>query len=133
MKSQAEKFAKEDEEKKSQVESKNRLDATIFTGEKMLQDAKDKLKDEDKKKITEALEKAKKVLVDEKKGKADFDQESESLSQIIQTVGTAMHQQAAGPEPGAAPEAEADSSKADSSGKDQAEEGEVVDGEDNKK
>ena len=133
MKSQAEKFAKEDEEKKSQVESKNRLDATIFTGEKMLQDAKDRLKDEDKKKITEALEKAKKVLVDEKKGKTDFDQESESLSQIIQTVGTAMHQQAAGPEPGAAPEAEADSSKADSSGKDQAEEGEVVDGEDNKK
>ena len=49
MKKDAEMHARDDEEKRGLAESRNKLDATIFSGEKTLKDLGDKVKPEDKK------------------------------------------------------------------------------------
>jgi len=66
MKNDAEMHAREDEEKHGLVESKNRLDATIFSGEKTLKDFADKIKPEDKVKIEEKLKPAHDELMNRK-------------------------------------------------------------------
>ena len=99
MKTDAELHAREDEEKRLVVESRNKLDSTIFSAEKMLKDLGDKVKADDKSKIEESVKKAKEVLVKTESKKDDYDKTSEELSQIIQTVGAAIYQQQQ-PQPG---------------------------------
>jgi len=126
MKKDAEANAREDEEKKGLAESKNKLDSTIFSGEKTLKDFADKVKPEDKEKIEAQLKTAREILAKTEANKDELDKASEELNQILQTVGAAIYQQQQ-PEAGAQPTAEepkADA-KADDSKKD-AEEGEVV-------
>jgi len=126
MKKDAEAHAREDEEKKGLAESRNKLDSTIFSGEKTLKDFADKVKPEDKEKIEAQLKTAREILAKTEANKDELDKASEELNQILQTVGAAIYQQQQ-PEAGAQPTAEepkADS-KADDSKKD-AEEGEVV-------
>ena len=60
MKADAEMHAREDEDKKTLVESKNKLDSTIFSAEKMLKDLGDKVKAEDKTKIEDQVKKPRK-------------------------------------------------------------------------
>ena len=55
MKKDAEAHAREDEERKALAEAKNKLDGTIFSGEKTLKDFADKVKPEDKEKIEEKI------------------------------------------------------------------------------
>lgn len=125
MKKDAEAHARDDEEKRLVVEAKNRLDSTIFTGEKTLKDFADKIKSEDKEKIEGKLKDAKDLLNKTEVKKDEFDKMSEELSQILQTVGAAVYQQQG--QPGAEnsqPSAE-ESTKTDDSKK-EAEEGEIV-------
>jgi len=126
MKKDAEAHAREDEEKKGLAESRNKLDSTIFSGEKTLKDFADKVKPEDKEKIEAQLKTAREILAKTEANKDELDKASEELNQILQTVGAAIYQQQQ-PEAGAQPtteEPKADA-KADDSKKD-AEEGEVV-------
>lgn len=127
MKKDAEAHAREDEEKKGLAESRNKLDSTIFSGEKTLKDFADKVKPEDKEKIEEKLKEAKEVLAKTEAKKDDLDKASEELSQILQTVGAAIYQQQQpGPEAGQSQsEASSEETKSDDKAKD-AEEGEVV-------
>jgi len=128
MKKDAEAHAREDEEKKGLAESKNKLDSTIFSGEKTLKDFADKVKPEDKEKIEAQLKTAREILAKTEANKDELDKASEELNQILQTIGAAIYQQQQQqPEAGAQPTAEepkADA-KVDDSKKD-AEEGEVV-------
>ena len=138
MKKDAEQHAREDEDKKSLAEAKNKLDGTIFSGEKTLKDFADKVKDEDKKQIEKKIKEAKDVLAKTDAKADDYNKASEELSQILQTVGAAIYQQQPGqegqpgPEAQAQPEADKKSSKkkgkkdSKEDSKKDAEEGEVV-------
>ena len=129
MKKEAEAHAREDEEKKGLAESKNKLDGTIFSGEKTLKDFADKVKPEDKEKIEAKIKEAKDILAKTDVNKDELDKASDELSQILQTVGAAIYQQqtppTGGPEAGAPQETPTEEPKAEDSKK-EAEEGEVV-------
>jgi len=125
MKKEAEMHAREDEEKKGLAESKNKLDATIFTGEKTLKDFAEKIKAEDKAKIEEKMKEAKDLLAKTDANKDAFDKMSEELSQILQTVGQAVYGQSnppTGGPTGEQPTGEAEEPKEEK----KAEEGEIV-------
>ena len=129
MKKDAEMHARDDEEKKGLAESRNKLDATIFNGEKSLKDFGDKVKAEDKAKIEEQIKKAKDVLAKTDVKKDDMDKASEELNQILQTIGAAIYQQQAppggGPQGSPTEEPKAEEAKS-ADPKAEAEEGEVV-------
>ena len=62
MKKEAQVYAEEDKKKRELVEAKNQLDTLVYSIEKSLKDYGNKVTEADKKKINEALEKAKKAL-----------------------------------------------------------------------
>jgi molecular chaperone DnaK len=126
MTKEAEAHAKEDEEKKAAIEAKNQADSLIFTAEKSLKDAGDKVSEDVKKEVEEKIQALKDVL---DKGKEEIEAKTQELSDSLQKVGAAMSQnQQPGPDAQAAPNPEGGSESADSK-KDGEEpvEGEVVD------
>jgi molecular chaperone DnaK len=126
MKKDAEAHAREDEEKKNLVESRNKLDGTIFSAEKTLKDFGDKVKAEDKSKIEEMVKADKELLAKADAKKDEMDKASEELGQILQTVGAAIYQQQQqqGPQSGTEePKAESDDQKKSDT---EPEEGEIV-------
>lgn len=126
MKNDAEMHAREDEEKHALVESKNRLDATIFTGEKTLKDFADKVKADDKVKIEEKIKEGKELLAKTDARKDEYDKYIDELNQMLQVVGQSVYgQQTQGAQPG--PEnAEAPKSDDQKGDGKEPEEGEVV-------
>ncbi len=130
MQADAEMHAREDEEKHSLVESKNRLDTALFSGEKSLKDFGDKVKAEDKAKIEEKIKAGKELLAKADAKKDEYDKFIEEFNQILQVVGQAVYGQQAqagqpgqpGPETTEAPKSE---DKKSEDNKD-AEEGEIV-------
>jgi len=126
MKKDAEIHAQEDEDKHSLAESRNRLDATIFSAEKTLKDFADKVKPEDKTKIEEKVKAGKELLLKTDVKKDEFDKFNEELSQIIQVVGQAVYGQQ--PPSSETPGADQSPPEADKSSEDKktAEEGEVI-------
>jgi molecular chaperone DnaK len=131
MKKDAEAHAREDEERKNLAEAKNKLDGTIFSGEKTLKDFADKVKPEDKEKIEAQLKTAREVLTKADAKKDELDKASEELNQILQTVGAAIYQQQSTPgEQAAGTEAQQPTEEPKAESKDEAkkeaEEGEVV-------
>lgn len=127
MKNDAEMNARSDEEKFGLVESKNKLDATIFTGEKTLKDFADKVKADDKAKIEDKIKEGKELLAKTDARKDEYDKFTEELNQMLQAIGQAVYGQ---PNQGAQPGPEtAEAPKSDdkkSEDKKDAEEGEVV-------
>ena len=107
----AEKYAEEDKKRKKKVEAKNKLDGLIFSVEQTMRDADDKLTDEDKAILQEAVDQGKKDLEsdDEEKFRTAFDE----LSKKIQPVVAKLYQQGA-QEAQSAPEAPTESSGDDS-------------------
>ena len=93
MQKDAEAHAEEDKKKKEKVEIKNNADTLIYTTEKLLRDAGDKIKAEDKKSIEEKVEALKKVK--EGDDTEAIKKASEELSLEAQKIGAAMYQQAA--------------------------------------
>lgn len=129
MKNDAEMHAREDEEKHGFVESKNRLDSTIFSGEKTLKDFADKIKTEDKVKIEEKLKAGKDLIVKTDVKKDEYDKFTEELNQILQVVGQAVYGQPEASQPQGQPESGPEAPKSEgpkSDEKKEAEEGEVV-------
>ncbi len=94
MKKDADAHAEEDKKKKEKIEIKNNADTLVYTTEKLLRDAGDKIKTEDKKSIEEKVEALKKI-----KDSDDLEaikKASEELSLEAQKIGAAMYQQQAG-------------------------------------
>ena len=91
MKQDAQVHAQEDQKKKELVEARNLADSLIFTTEKALREAGDKIKAEDKKEIEAKAEELKKV-----KDGQDLEaikRHTQELSQVAQKIGQAMYQQ----------------------------------------
>ena len=91
MTKEAEEHAKEDEEKKELVEAKNNADSLIFTAEKTLKDAGDKVSEDAKKEVEEKISALKTVL--ETGTKEDLESKTKDLSDSLQKVGQAMYSQ----------------------------------------
>lgn len=114
MQKDAEKHAEEDKKKKELIEAKNMADSLIYTTEKTLKDAGEKVSAEDKKDVEEKAETLKKAK--EGENVEEIKKAYDSLGEAVQKVGAAMYQ-AQQPETGE-PQAEK---------KEDVSEGEVVD------
>ncbi|MCK5080661.1 MAG: molecular chaperone DnaK [Candidatus Moranbacteria bacterium] len=92
MKKDAEKHADEDKKKKEEVEIRNTADTMIFTTEKALKEAGDKIADDKKKPVEEKIEALKKI-----KDGDDIEvikKATEELSQEAQKIGQELYQAA---------------------------------------
>ncbi len=99
MKKEAELHAAEDQKKKEQAEIKNQAEAVVFTTDKLLKESGDKMKEEDKKELSDKVEELRKIKDSE--AWDDIKKKMEELNAIAQRIGTAMYQQnqsAPGPE-----------------------------------
>ncbi|MFA6513878.1 MAG: Hsp70 family protein, partial [Patescibacteria group bacterium] len=127
MKKEAELHSEEDKKKKEEVEMKNQAEAVIFTTEKMLKESGDKMKEEDKKELTEKVESLKKAK--EGGNLEEIKKNLEELNTVAQKIGAAMYQQPGagtpGAEGGATEGASTEEPKAASENKDNVVEGEV--------
>ena len=119
---EAELHADEDKKKRETVDAKNRLETTIHQAERMPEDYKDKISDDDKETIKKAVEEAKKVLEDADADKEKLEGAANELSNKIMPIGAKLYQ-------AAGDDAKADDKKDDkkSDKEDDAVEGEVVD------
>ena len=99
MRQDAERYAKEDEERKAAVETRNQAEQMAYQAEKMLKDNGDKVPADAKAKVEAAVNELKEAL----KGTdtAAIKAKQDALMQVLQTVGAAMYQQ---PGAGAAPD-----------------------------
>ncbi|MAF13815.1 MAG: molecular chaperone DnaK [Parcubacteria group bacterium] len=130
MKQDAESHAEEDKIKKELSEARNMADTLIFSTEKALRDAGDKVKEEEKKEIEEKSKELAKI----KDGDdvAAIKAKTQELSQAAQKIGQAMYQQeqaqAQGEDKGDQAKTSEDPGQADSTSTDSAPE-EVVEAE----
>ena len=118
---EAEAHADEDKKKREAVDARNTLENAIYQAEKMPSEYKDKISDEDKKTIEDAVAEAKKMKDDESADKDALEAAAKTLSDAIMPIGAKLYEEAA-KEEGATPE-EGD----EKSDKDEPLEGEVVD------
>jgi len=118
----AEAHAEEDKKRKEGVEARNLLDSAVYQAEKMKSENKDKLAEEDVKKIDEAVEKAKKVVADDKADKDALEAAAKELNDVLMPIGAKMYENAASSET-----PEEDKKSDDSKDGDGPIEGEVVD------
>ena len=124
---EAELHADEDKSKREAVEARNTLENAIYQAEKMPNEYKDKISDEDKKAIETAVEVAKKVKDDEKADKSELEKAAKELTDAIMPIGAKLYE-AVSKEEGADGDT-SDSKEKDGkkSKADEAVEGEVVD------
>ena len=126
MTKEAEAHASEDAEKKAKVEARNQADSLIFTAEKTLKDAGDKVAEADKKDIEGKISELKGVL--DSGSKEDLELKSKELSEALQKIGEQMYkqEQQASDQNGAPAEEAPKEEKKDEAKKDEPVEGEVV-------
>ncbi|MBI4123146.1 MAG: molecular chaperone DnaK [Parcubacteria group bacterium] len=92
MRKEAELHAEEDQKRRDLIDARNSADALLYTAEKALKDAGDKVSSEVKKEVEEkagALKKVKDQDIME-----DIRQATDALSQALQKIGTEMNKQA---------------------------------------
>ncbi len=88
----AEKYAKEDKERREIIEERNQADSMILGLEKALRENGDKISEDDKKKLTDAIEKAKEEIKADDKDK--IHNAIDELSKSSQDVITKLYQAA---------------------------------------
>lgn len=120
MAKEAEAHADEDKARKEAVEARNMLDSAVYQAEKLEKDNGDKLSDEDKSALKDAVEAAKKVVANDKASKDELEAATKELNDKLMPIGAKLYEsaEAATPEDGEAK---------DSTDKDEPIEGEVVD------
>ena len=91
MKKDAEMHASEDKKKQEMIEVKNTADAVIYTCEKTIKDAGDKIKAEDKKEVEDKMN----VLKEAQKSDniEEIKTKSQELSELIQKIGGELYKQ----------------------------------------
>ena len=90
----AEAHAEEDKKKRGSVEARNQLDSAIYQAEKLKNDSKDKISEEDVKALDEAVEEAKKVVSDEKAEKEAIEKAAKDLTDKMMPIGAKMYEAA---------------------------------------
>ena len=123
MAKEAEAHADEDKVKKDLVEARNILDGAVYQAEKLKSDNGDKLSDDDKKTLDEAVEAAKKVVSDEKAEKDALESAAKELNDKLMPIGAKLYESAKDDE---AP-SEGEGGETAKPDKDDAIEGEVID------
>ena len=123
---EAESHADEDKKKRETVEVKNNAEQLVYQTEKLLKDVGDKVSDEEKDKVTKALDELKEALKSDDADK--IKSATDNLIQNSQQMSQVLYQQQANQEQGE-PQAGAD----DKSSEDDVVEGEVVDDEEENK
>jgi len=118
----AEAHADEDKNKREAIDARNSLENGIYQAEKMPDEYKDKISDDDKKVITDAVEEAKKAKENAEASKDELEAAAKTLNDAVMPIGAKMYEQAA-KESEDAPASDADGAKKD----DEPVEGEVVD------
>ena len=103
MKNDAKSHEEEDKKQKELIEAKNQLDTLIYATEKAVKEHGDKVSDDEKKNVNEALEKAKKAMeaesVDDiKKAQEELEKASHKLSEEMYKAAQEQAQAAGGPE-----------------------------------
>ncbi|HCH34688.1 MAG: Chaperone protein DnaK [Candidatus Saccharibacteria bacterium GW2011_GWC2_48_9] len=121
---EAEAHADEDKKKRAAVETRNTLENAIYQAEKMPDEYKDKISDDDVKVIKEAVEEAKKVKENTDASGEELEAAVKALNDKIMPIGAKMYEAAA--------KEGAEDEKKQSEDTDEPVEGEVVD-EDKKK
>ncbi len=92
---EAEAHADEDKKKREAAEAKNLLENSIYQAEKMPDEYKDKISDEDKKTITDAVEEAKKHK--DSTDKDEIESATKALMDTIQPIGAKLYEPAEAP------------------------------------
>ncbi len=118
---EAEMHADEDKKKREAVDTRNQLENAIYQAEKMPDEYKDKISDDDKKVIKDAVEEAKKVQSDDKADKDTLEAAVKALNDKVMPIGAKLYEAASKEE---APASEDGDKKSDN---DEPVEGEVVD------
>jgi molecular chaperone DnaK len=93
MAKEAEAHADEDKKKREAVEARNLLDSAIYQAEKLKSDNGDKLTDDDKKTLDEAVEAAKKVVADDKSDKDALEGAAKELNDKLMPIGAKLYEQ----------------------------------------
>ena len=119
----AEAHADEDKKKRASIDARNGLESAIYQAEKMPDEFKDKISDEDKKVITDAVEEAKKHK--DSDDKDELEAASKALNDAIMPIGAKMYEAAA--------KEETPDSKDGETKTDEPVEGEVIDEKETKK
>lgn len=114
MTKEAEAHATEDAEKKGKVESRNQADSLIFTAEKSLKDAAEKITEDLRKEVEEKISALKGIL--DSGSKEDLEIKTKELSESLQKIGEAMYKKNESEEK-PAEEAKAEDSTADGEAK----------------
>jgi molecular chaperone DnaK len=128
MAKEAEANAEEDKKKRETVEARNVLESTIYQAKKMMDDYGDKMSEEDKKSLQEAIDGATKDN-GEDSNKEKLEEVTKKLNDVMMPIGAKMYESA---KEAPAEDAEDDTSgsedkKKDKKDKDDTVEGEVVD------
>ncbi len=128
MTKEAEANAAEDQKKKETIEVRNTADNLVYTAEKTLKDAGDKVKAEDKEKVEAEMKNVRDLLVKPEASKEEIDEATKKLSEALQKVGAAMYSSTETPKGGEGDHEEPSSAPSDgvSEDKGKAEEGEVI-------
>jgi molecular chaperone DnaK len=119
MRQEAEAHAAEDRKRKELVEIRNQADTLIFSTEKALKEAGDKIKPEDKKEVEEKLE-----ILKKNKDSSEIEplkKAIDDLSQAIQKIGAQLYQKVQ--------EEKAEQSEPEIKGKSEGDKGKTVEGE----
>lgn len=124
MRAEAEKYADEDKKKKALVDKRNEAESLILQTEKTLKDAGDKITDEEKKGIEEALKDLKEAKDKDDATVESIDESLKKASEALSKYGERLYKESASETQPS--EASAQDGKAEPP-KDGAEEGEVVD------
>ena len=88
----AEAHATEDEEKREQVDARNQLDSLVYQAEKDSAEWDDKISNESKQNLTEALDSAKTILSDQEASAEDLNGSRDDLMQAFSAAGQEMYQ-----------------------------------------
>lgn len=133
---EAEQHADEDKQKKEQVEIRNNADTLVFQAEKFVEDYKDKVEAGDIEELTKAKDELKELLAKADASPEDLKLKTEELSKVMLDKGKAMYEKSAGQggaegdKAGGSADDDAETSSGNDADEPKAEEGEVVDKQD---
>jgi molecular chaperone DnaK len=102
----AEEYAEEDRKRREEAEVRNQADSLVYSTEKFLGENEDKVPDDIKSEVREALAEVKKAL--ESNDTDAIKSASEKASQVAQKMGTAIYQQAQAAQASSAQQGSAD-------------------------
>lgn len=88
----AEMHAEEDKKRREAIDARNTLESAIYQAEKMPDEYKDKISDDDKKALKDAVEEAKKHT--ESQDKEEIEAAVKALNDVMMPIGSKMYEQA---------------------------------------